>query len=344
MSSLKMDKRVLALMLFGVLVVVLFLYFFVDIGATISAILSANPLFTALTFFLVASGIFFYALTWEVILRALSKPLGIWRSIQYVCASIFVSILVPGGPLSEETTRTYLTVKNSDNSPGSVVASIISHRALYVMPFLGGACFSLILMFRDRAFLGYTFYVISSVVFLIVLALSLVLYLAVSPEKTGRILSLVFRLVGRVYKRPAKLLSWREKAAEELKFFHEGIDLLRGKPLALIPAFLCTVLSYASNVFAADLAFRALGTEVPLSLIIVAYTITVAILTLPLGILGMTGPAEISMITIYSAAGIHPATAAASTLIVRTMTLWFQMALGGLFAYRIGLKALKETA
>ena len=345
MDSQRLSRRVLGLMLLGALVVILFVYFFVDIAATIKAISSADPFlcFSALLF--VVSGIFFYALTWDIILRSISKPVGIWKAFQYVCTSIFMSIVVPGGTISEETTRTYLTTRNSENNPGSVIASIISHRVIDIIPFLGGTCIGFVFMVKNREFLvDYAIYVVSSIIFLIILALSLVLYLAIRPDKTERILSAVFRLVARFYRRTEKLKSWREKAFEELGLFHDGIDRLRNKPLILATAFFFTILSYVSDIIAPKLVFKALGVDVPFTIIITVYTITIALLTIPVGIPGMTGPAEITMITIYSAAGVPPAAAAAATLILRGMNFWFEMALGGVMAYWVGTRTLSKAS
>ena len=55
----------------------------------------------------------------------------------------------------------------------------------------------------------------------------------------------------------------------------------------------------------------------------------------------MTGPVEITMITIYSAAGVSPAIASAATLLNRSMTLWFEAALGGIMTYWVGFKTLQ---
>jgi len=343
MDSQRMNRKVLALLFLGALTVCLFLYFFIDLAETIKAISSANPFLCTLALLFVVSGIFFYAVTWDIILRAISKPLGIWRAFQYVCTSIFMSIVLPGGTLSEETTRTYLTVKNSGNNTGSVIASILSHRSIDIIPFLGGAVLGFVFMVRSQQFLGYAIYAVSFVIFLIILALSLVLYLAIRPEKTEIILNTIFRVVARLYKRPKKLQSWREKAAEELQLFHEGIDRLRIRPLTLTLAFLFTIVSYVSDIIAAVLVFKALGTEVSFSLIIIAYTIAVALLTIPSGIPGMTGPFEITIIALYSAMGISPATAAAATLILRSMNFWFETALGGVMAYWVGLKTLRTA-
>lgn len=344
MDSQSVNRKVLALLLLGALTVILFLYFFVDLSETIKTVSSANPYLCTVALLFVVAGIFFYAVTWEIMLHTISKRLGLWKAFQYVCTSIFMSIVIPGGTLSEETTRTYLTMKNSNNNAGSVIASIISHRAIDIIPFLGGACLSFLFMIKNREFLGYAIYVISFVILLIILALSPILYLAIRPEKTEKILDAIFRLVARFYKKPEKLLNWKEIAAEELKLFHEGIDHLRNKPFTLSFAFFFTILSYTCDIIAPMLVFRALGTDVPYTIIITVYTITVALLTIPVGIPGMTGPAEIAMITIYSAAGVSPATAAAATIILRGMNLWFETALGGVMAYRVGLKTLNKTS
>lgn len=342
MESQRINRRFLALLLLGISIIGLFLYFFIDVSETIEVLSSADPSLCLLALISVLSGVFLYAMTWEVILRAVSKPLGIWKAFQYVCTSIFLSIVLPMGAIGGETTRTYLTVKNSDSNPGGVIASIISHRSMDMIPFMGGAAIGFIFMVMNRQFFGYAIYAVSSVIFLIIFAISLVLYIAIRPEKTERILNAIFRLIARIYKRPDKLSDWKGRAAKQLELFHEGIDRLRLKPTTLALALLFSALSYSSDIIAARLIFRALGIEVAFSIIITVYTIAIALQTIPIGLPGMTGPVEVSMITIYSVAGIPPAIGAAATLLMRSMNLWFEMALGAAMAYWVGLKSLKR--
>lgn len=343
MESLRINKRFLTLLLIGFLIIVIFLYFFIDISATVEAISSANPSLLFLALFSILSAVFFYSLTWEVILRAISEPLGIWKAFQYVCTSIFVAIVFPVGLLSGETSRTYLTLRNSRNDVGSVIASIICHRTIDMIPFLGGACIGLIFMYLSWQFFGYAIYVVSSVVILIILAISLVLYLAIRPEKTEGILNVLFRLAARIYKKPKKLSSWRVAASEQLKLFHEGFNRLSRRPSTLTLALIISALSYSLDIIATRLVFRALGINVSFSVIITVYTVVIAIQTISVGPPGMTGPVEVSMITLYSLAGIPPVIGAAATLITRSMNLWFEMALGGVMAYWVGIKVLKGT-
>lgn len=338
-----MSRKFLTLLLLGFMILAVFLLFFrIDIPKTIEAITSANHSLLLLALLSVLSSLFSYALTWEVILRAISEPLGIWKAFQYVCASIFLSII--GGAISGETARTYLTVKNSNNDTGSVIASIISHRSLDMIPFLGGACIGFIFMIMSRQFYGYVIYAVSSVIFLIILTISLVLYVSFRPEKTEGILNSILRLGTRLYKRAEKVGSWRKKAIEQLRLFHEGIDRLRVRPSTLTLALLTSALSYSLDIIATRLIFRALGIEVPFSVIITVYTVAIALQTIPVGLPGTTGPVEVSMITIYLAAGIPPTTGAAATLINRGMNLWFEIALGGVMAYWVGLKTLKRPS
>ena len=342
MSSMKLGRRVWVLPIAGILAVVLYLYFFIDISETVEAISQANALLCGLALLFVLNGLFFYGVTWEVILRAMSKPLGIWRAFQYACASVFTATMLPMGTLSGESLRAYMAVKDSNGNPGSVVASIISHRSVDMMPFLGNACIGLIFMLTMQQYFSFAVYVVSSVILLVIFTISLVLYLVLRPEKTGGILNGIFRFVGRFYKNSTKLNRLREKAVEELKLFHESIEDLSHKPLSLCAAILSATISVVSDIVAAKLVFQALGADVSLGIIITVYTIAISLQTIPIGLPGMVGPVEVSMITLYSLAGILPAIGAAATLILRSMSLWFEVALGGVMAYWVGINIFKK--
>jgi len=341
MRALSLNRRYFLLGTMGVVMVIVFLYLFIDLGKTLEVMSQANYALVGAGLLFVLGGVFLYGAAWDMVLRAMSAPLGLWKAFKVAFASIFLSIVMPMGTISGESLRCYLAVKNSTSSTGNVFASVLGHRTIDMTAFLGVSIFGLVYMLRMHEFLNYTIYAVSLVILLVSVAISLVLYVIVRPQQTARILDALFRLVGRLYRRKDKLEDWKQKAVVEAGRFHKGIDKLTKKPFHVVYAVTLSTISVICDLLATRLVFGSLGLDVPLGIITTAYVVSIAIQTIPVGLPGMVGPVEVSMITIYAAAGLSAVTAAAATLILRSLSLIMQIVLGGLSAYSSGIDVLK---
>ena len=93
----KLSKTVFLVSVIGLVVFVLYLYFFVGIPSFISTFENLNLWFYSLAFVLVVVSVFFHALVWRSLLSNLSYSIKIRTAFWFSWIGIFVDNIVPGG-------------------------------------------------------------------------------------------------------------------------------------------------------------------------------------------------------------------------------------------------------
>jgi len=111
----------------------------------------------------------------------------------------------------------------------------------------------------------------------------------------------------------------------------------------VLPASL-TIVAWALELLIAVLVFQSLKTRVPFSAIAMVYSIGIAIQTAPVGIPGEVGLLEVIMTSVYTLLGVPIAAAAVATLLIRIITLWMRLLIGGLTVQWLGIKGLKPPS
>jgi hypothetical protein len=95
------------------------------------------------------------------------------------------------------------------------------------------------------------------------------------------------------------------------------------------------------DLLIAVFVFRAINAHVAFAAIAIVYSITTAFQTIPIGVPGEVGVLDIIMATLYTALGIPPAFALAATILIRGLTLWVRLLIGGITVQWLGIKGLK---
>jgi uncharacterized protein (TIRG00374 family) len=108
----------------------------------------------------------------------------------------------------------------------------------------------------------------------------------------------------------------------------------------VLPVFLAIV-AWLLDLLIALLVFHALNTPVSFSAIVIVYSISVAIQTIPIGVPGEIGLLDVLMASLYTLLGIPIAVSAVATLLIRILTLWLRLLIGGLTVQWLGIKSLR---
>ena len=128
----KLSKTVFLISIIGLVVFVLYLYFFVGIPSFISTLEKLNLWYYSLAFVLVVVSVFFHALVWRGLLSNLSYSIKIRTAFWFSWIGIFVDNIVPGG-LTGDLFKAYWLCKTEVHDTGKVVASVIAHKILIIM-------------------------------------------------------------------------------------------------------------------------------------------------------------------------------------------------------------------
>jgi uncharacterized protein (TIRG00374 family) len=111
----------------------------------------------------------------------------------------------------------------------------------------------------------------------------------------------------------------------------------------VLPVFLA-IFAWLLDLVIAVLVFHALSTPVSFSAIVIVYSISVAIQTIPIGVPGEIGLLDVLMVSLYTLLGIPIAVSAVATLLIRILTLWLRLLIGGLTVQWLGIKSLKAPS
>lgn len=343
-NQIRISKRTAALFLTGgLLLFLVYLYFFVDFGEFLNTLRSANPLYFSLATVCLFVTMAFYSVTWQSLLRLVSMKLSFLKAIQYIWIGNFIDILVPAESVSGDISRIYLASREDKDNAGRVVATVVGHRLIsgFVL-FLGFFASSVyfVFMFRPTMLVQQ---IIVGVLGLSVVFQGLLLYLCIRRQVTERLVNWLVNLLARL-SRGRWHFDWlKASAMKMLTAFHDGIDMIRQQPKRLILPFLLAVIAWFFDLFLVVFVWMSLGQFgglVSLSLIMVVYSIGSGLQVVPFGIPAEIGVFEIVMTSVYAIFGVPIALSAVATILTRFLTLWVKLAVGGIAIQMLGLKEL----
>lgn len=325
----------------GLFIFLLYLYFFVPFGGFMAGIQKANLFYYSLAFVsMILSGAF-YSLAWQRLLHVLSVKCSFLKAFQIVWIGGFVDLLVPAESISGDISRVYLMCMESREDAGKVVASIIAQRVLTTTITLGGLVISsvyFVLRYKPPIL------IIEFVSLLgagTLLTLGLIFYFSRKRQATTGIAAWIVGLLVRLSRGRWKFERLKESAEKMLKAFHDGIDTLVAQKSRLVLPVSFSIAAWALDLLISVLVFQALDAFRSFSLIAIVYSITVAIQTIPLGVPGEVGVVDIVMASLYALLGIDITVAAVATVLIRVITLWLRLLIGGLTVQWLGIKSLK---
>ena len=288
----------------------------------------------------------FYSLTWHNLLKLLSVKTSFMKVFQFVWIGTFVDLLIPAESVSGDATRIYLMSKESRENAGKVVASVVSHRIISGIVTVGGLVISSVyfILKYQPSLLFMEF--IGIVVTVSIVSLSLLFYLSTHRQTTERIVNWLVKLLSRFSRGHWRLDHLRSSAEKMLTAFHVGIVTLGEQPKGLVmPAFLA-IMAWFFDLLIAVLTFYSLGSlgvQISLSAVVIVYSIMVGIQTIPIGIPEGMGLPEISMTTLYALFGVPIAMSVVATLLIRVLTFWMRLLIGGVAVQWLGIKGLRGT-
>lgn len=335
-------KKTIPFLVIGLVIFILYLYFFVGIDQIVLILGSVNPFYYSLTFVTAVLGIVVYSMTWQTLLDLLSIKIAFRKTFLFMWIGTFVDIIIPFESVSSEISRTYLVCKTTSENTGKVVASIVIHRILAMGVTVAGLILSslfLILQFRFMDPFVFTF--VAIVVICAVFTISFLTYLSSKEKTTQKLLDLIFRFLEFVSRRRWNLTRWRTAVQDMLRTYHEGIAILREHKKGIVLPLVLSILAWLSDLLLVLLVFFSLRVEIPIVSLIVVYSISVAIPMIPLSVSGV-GPTEIIMTALYTLFGIHAATAASVTLLTRIVTVWFKLIIGYFAVHLVGVDILSR--
>ena len=337
-------KKTIPFLMIGLLIFILYLYFFVGMDKIVLILQGIDPFYYSLAFITAFLGMVVYSLTWQSLLNLLSIKIAFRKTFLFMWIGTFVDIIIPFESVSGEISRAYLIYKSTNESTGKIAASIVSHRILTMGVTVAGLIISsalLILYYRFMDPFVLTF--VAIVAACAILVISLLTYLSSREKATQKLLNLVFKFLDFISRGHWKLTSLKSAVQEMLRAYHEGIDTLKEHPKGITLPIILSIASWFSDLLISLFVFSALGFEIPIVSLIVVYSISVAIPMIPISISGV-GPTEIIMSALYTLflGTEFAALSATVTLLTRIVTVWFKLIVGYIAVHWVGVDILSR--
>ena len=318
----RFTRRILLFVLLGLLVLVLYLYYFVGTVNIIDVITRTNLLYYMSAFIAFLAGVFFSSLTWQSLLRNLDVKAKIQRVLLLMWAGMFFDVIVPEPGWSGDLSKAYMLAKTSGQDAGRIVASVIGQKVIGMVVTVVDLILGLVLLAWHYTLPSVVLIFIAVVLFLSTLMLIVVSYVSAKPGATKRMLNWLIRVINFVRRGRWNSVDFRLKAEEMLNKFHEGIRTLSADPKALVRPVALSFLSWGFDVSVIFLTFASLGYPVPVDKVLIVYALTGSLQVMGISFVGFT---EIIMSSSYTVLGIVPAVSLSVTLLTRVITLWFKL-------------------
>ena len=357
----KLIGRFLPFLLIGVLVIVCYLYFFVDIKEMIALLRSVDPLYYSLAVIALLLDTFFFSLTWHYFLGPLSIKVPFRKTFLFVWVATFVDLLIPAESVSGDISKAYLMSKETgetERNTGKIAASLVSHRILNTVVVLSSLLVSCLFFFvlryelPEEPVLGMS---ISNWLILVTLGTAVTFFflfaLAIKEEITRKMMDLLFKLVAFVSKGRWRLTGLKTKVQTALNAFHYAIKVFGRHPSSLAGPMVFTLISWLSSLLISSMVFVSLGYPIHFGVVVIVYSLSCAIQSIPLGVPAEVGLTEVVMISLYTAflrgtPGVLDvgALSAAATFLIRILTVGLRLLVGFVAVQWVGVKALMGSS
>lgn len=325
----------------GLIVFVIYLYFFIGIPKILQVISNINStqyaFYYTLALIAVLGSVFFWAAAWNSILRSLSIKITYRRAYLYYWVGYFSDLVIPCATICGELTRFYLVQKETKKGYGLIAASAITNRivayTIVTIGLYGGA----ILIFLKPG----TSPIITNVfvVFLVgvTIYMAVLVYLAFvehAARNFAKLYGKLLKILRPKHYNPASEAQ-REKS---LTSYYEGFRIFRENPRLLIRPFVLHLISYLLGISVYILIFYALGIPSTAEFYVVVYFIATAVQDAAASF--SVGSLEVILASIFLLYGLPLTNAVITALLLRSAGFWFPLVVGFLAVQYLGTKNL----
>jgi len=331
------------LLMLGLIAFVAYIYLFnVDIQQIIATLQQIDtPLYVLAAIFAVLN-VFFFSLSWHSLLNFLSVKLSVTKSFLYVWYGIFVDAVIPGESISGEISKLYLITREDSTVSGKVVASLVAERLMG----MGVNLASLLVGMGILLALGQASGLVLNITVLLVIALSIFLtllaFLCVKEKWTLRIVGGVIRFVEYVSRGRWKLTKIREEVTTAARMFHDSMKEFRRTPKTIFVSTSFNAISWILDLVVVYLVFLSVRYyAIHWGVVILTYSIIVAIKAVPVGIPFEAGLPEIAMSSLFIWLGVPAQTSFTVTILSRLLTMWLRFFIGFAVQQWIEIKQVK---
>jgi len=272
-------------------------------------------------------GLFFYAASWYVLLRALDVKVSVWEAIQATFASLFITWMLPL-PMITEVLKAQLVRDKENSNIGKAISSSFIHKAYYNIAFgiIIGLAVLIVTIFSEGnipvqpgliwfeiAWAG-----VSGAIF----------GLTLSPRLLRRVYNLSPIWVKRnIFDRMYGSGSAEGSFNRVVDDIESSIGKLRMRMSHNLLSFILVAFHWSSGSITAFIVARSLGVHVDIWLIVLVYAVVEFIQQLNFLIPGGLGVVDAGLTGGFVLIGLPLQVASAISLLTRLATYWLELLL-----------------
>jgi uncharacterized protein (TIRG00374 family) len=335
-------------MVIGLIVFLLYLYFFVGFGELLYVLQNLNTanyvFYYSLAILATVLGVFFVAAAWHDLLKSLSVKVKLRSVFLYTWVGYFVDLMVPCQAVCGEVTRIYLVHNENHESYGAVAASSLTNRIISYFISSIGLLAGIVLVLTRAS--GVPILVLELLVIALigtVIYLGGLFYLALEEQAAGKVAGLLFKLVNAL--RLSKYLpkDLPERTQNSLLVLHQGFKTFRDKPRCLVKPLLFQFLSMLLNIMVYVLVFYSLGLRsLYLDFFIIVYFI-VGVIQIAAAVFSV-GALDIALANLFASYGMSDiGFGALAATLLRFLTFWMPIVVGYVAVQAIGARRLLNS-
>jgi uncharacterized protein (TIRG00374 family) len=309
--------------LLGFAALLLYMYFFGNLGQIAGALAKTSLPIYFLAFVCVIGSAVFNSLAWKEILSKLSVKSTFRRVFTLSWVGTFVDAIVPGG-WSGDIFKGYLLAKDKGADGAKTAASIIIKNIFELLVTLAALITGTVLLALNYALDSSVIIAIGAMMVLLSLPLIIALYVSLNANRSKRLLGLVHRFMRLIKGKQADTAEADSKLRSTLTDFHDGIMIMKTNAKGMLKPALYQTIAWAFDITVLFLIFASIGYIISPDKIIITNEIVV---NLQVQGFAMAGFAQVASSTIYTILGITPLISMTSSLLAAFPTFWFKIAI-----------------
>lgn len=319
-----MDKKSIFFILLSIVILVVMLYL-VGIDKILSAWAISDKYLIVFGIVIELFTIFLYNLRWNVLNKMASINISFKKLLPMTLVGLAINNITPSGRGGGEPVRAYILSREESLPFENTFATVIADRTLDTFPFIVLAIITV---------LGVIFYYPCSPILLVVMVIAIlaivailiiVIFMCINDKFGEKVSNFIINLLRRFYKKNNDELE--NKVKKGISDFQKTMAHLISNKKTFWQALPLSFVIWGFEIFRVYIIFLAFGATI--SPIVIAEVFILACLVGMIPLLpGGLGAVDGVMIIFYSAAGISPSLAAATTVIERLISFWLPTILG----------------
>jgi hypothetical protein len=337
--------RTVPFLLLGLLAFVLYLVFFVNIDEMIATIKQTSLPIYLISVVATMAEMGLFSLAWHYFLKPLSATLPFKKAFLYTWASSFIDLLIPAESISGEISRIYFISRDGVDA-GKAVASVVTQRILGTFLIVGTLAIGALYLLIFQIPISNRTLIQNLILFVLVAAaifLCLISVVCFKENWTQNMIDKIIVFVERITRGRWNLNAWRDKVRKDTRTFYESLGSFGANPGKLVLPIGFSILSWFFSILVYYLVFAAIGYILDWAILIVVYSLVIALKSIPVGIPWEVGVTEIAMTTLFGAFGVPLSISAAATVLIRIVSDGFRFVVGFGAVQWIGIKTLMES-